>query len=192
MLSGLKIGGKMITSEIKKFLLKYGTWKISGIENTISETWLESVPLMVWESLKSQVFESNYSTFQISSCQSFTFPENLVDFVLEKIFEKDSDNENIVTVIGNVLCKCPVDLRKIMAKNIFLTGGCGNIQKLSERLMSELVNYCKECTKLQHLSLEFGNTSFSPMMASWTGASVYSSLKGVSLMKKITLNDLSC
>lgn len=178
----------MITNEIKKFLKEFGAWKISGIENAISDSWLESVPLMVWEDLKSKIFLTNYSTFQIASSQSFTFPDNLVSFVLDKIFEKDCDDENIVTVIASRLLKCPIDLRKIMAKNIYITGGCAMMPKLSIRLMNELKTHCKE--KLAHLFLENGESSFAPSLASWTGASVYSSLKGVSLLNKITAKDL--
>jgi hypothetical protein len=180
----------MITNEIKKFLIKFGTWKITGIEKEISESWLESVPLMVWEDLKSKIFESKYSTFQIASSQSFTFPDNLLNFILDKIFEKDSDDENIVTVIANILKKCPIDLRKIMANNIFIIGGCAMMPMFSSKLINELKIYCETNQNLAHLTLKKGKSTFTPMMASWTGASIYSSLQGVTLLTKITADNV--
>jgi hypothetical protein len=178
----------MITNVIMNFLIEFGTWKISGIEKDISHSWLESVPLLVWEDLKSKIFQSNYSTFQIAPSQSFSFPNNLATFVLDKLFEKDSDDENIVSVVLNILKKCPIDLRKIMANNIFIIGGCALMPQLSNRLINQLKIDCKNNGKLSHLSLEKGKSSFEPSMASWTGASIYSSLQGVDLLTKMTAN----
>ena len=141
---------------------------------------------MIWENLKSQIFSNNSSTFQIGSSQSLIFPDNIVSNLLDKLFEKDSDDENIISVISNVVKKCPVDLRKEITGKIYISGGCAVIKSLVSRLKQELVSHFTQNPKLQYLNLVFGKSSFSPLVASWTGASVYSSLKGVGLTSKIT------
>ena len=144
---------------------------------------------MIWENLKSQIFSSNSSTFQIGSCQSFVTPENIKSIILDKLFERDSDDENLVSVITSVIKKCPLDLRKEVTGQICIVGGCAVIEPLVSRLEHELTMAFTLDQKLQNLKLVFRNSSFSPLVASWTGASVYSSLNGVGLTSKITLQE---
>jgi actin-related protein 10 len=71
---------------------------------------------------------------------SIVIPGWIRAYAIEVLFEQgDNDSPSLTEVILDCLLRLPVDLRFIMARNIYLTGGTAMIAGLAHRLRLELV-----------------------------------------------------
>jgi len=79
------------------------------------------------------------------------------------------------------LLQCPMDLRKVIAKNMLLVGGGGcMIQGFQERIIYELyrgVQNVSKFQKLRNLDLRFHEVPFSPDLIPWIGLSIMGTLR---------------
>jgi len=83
-----------------------------------------------------------------------------------------SSAQQVADVIKKLVKKCPIDLRKSMANNILIVGGCSFNTDFQKE-----VQFClaQPSTK-SSLSFHFANSSFPRDIITWIGASIYGSL----------------
>lgn len=94
------------------------------------------------------------------------------------------DVTNDTSIPHMILCsllQCPMDLRKIIAKEMLLVGGGGcMIQGFQERILHELhrgIQNVSKFQKLRILDLRFHEVPFAPDLIPWIGLSIMGTLR---------------
>lgn len=87
--------------------------------------------------------------------------------------------------------KCPIDIRKELCQNMYLTGGLAMIPNLKTRLLDHLERAFKSDPSLSPLSqsLNFLISSFKPNVTAWMGGSIFGHLKGIKATREILQSD---
>lgn len=92
------------------------------------------------------------------------------------LFPDDNDCQSLPHIILDSILKCPIDMRRPLAENLFLIGGTSMVMGLLARLKRELLvmlssNYYKD--KLFIETVKFHTAPAKENFTSWLGGSIY-------------------
>lgn len=65
-------------------------------------------------------------------------PGSIGDSVVEILYEHDTEEKSVATVILDSLLQCPVDTRKQLAENLVIIGGSSVLPGFLNRLLAEI------------------------------------------------------
>lgn len=125
--------------------------------------------------------------YPINSHNSINIPGCLRETVFEVLFPDDNDCQSLPHIILDAILKCPIDMRRELAENIFIIGGTSMVIGLLPRLKRELLgllasNYYKD--KLFLETIKFHTAPAKGNFTSWLGGSIYG---GTDLVKTQSL-----
>ncbi|KAG5306127.1 ARP10 protein, partial [Acromyrmex insinuator] len=104
-------------------------------------------------------------------------PGEIREKAFEVLWERDNDNLSLSTMILDAIVKCPLDTRRILAKNIILVGGTTMTKGFASRLKSELLALIESDlykTKLKVESFKFHTAPSKPNYTAWLGGAIFS------------------
>ena len=78
--------------------------------------------------------------YPIKGLQIIRIPGTLRETAYEVLFPENNDNLGLPYIILDTILKCPKDMRRQLAENIFLMGGTTMVTGLMARLKSELLS----------------------------------------------------
>ncbi|KAI9355401.1 actin-domain-containing protein [Zopfochytrium polystomum] len=130
------------------------------------------------------IYDSNAAEalWRISATDRVTVPGWVRERSAEVLFEGDEDERSIVSLVLDIILKCPTDLREPMIKNILLIGGTAMLPGFQARLAEQLGLYLEERTRYNKLrrlkqKIKFLWTVFPQNIVPWVGGSLVGALK---------------
>lgn len=117
--------------------------------------------------------EANYP---IRGDEIIHIPGLVRETAFERLFPEDEDRMGLPYIILESILKCPLDMRKALAENLFLIGGTAMATGLKDRLKHELLAlsetaYYKD--RLHIKEFKFHNGISQPNYTGWLGGSIY-------------------
>lgn len=143
-----------------------------------------------------EVIPPKHADYPIKGDDIIQIPGALRETAFERLFPVDEDRTGLPYIILESILKCPLDIRKILAENIFLIGGTAMAQGLKDRLKHELLAllempYYNE--RLHTKEFKFHTGISQPNYTGWLGGSIYGATDMVNsgaLTREIYLKDM--
>ncbi|XP_055374516.1 actin-related protein 10 isoform X2 [Condylostylus longicornis] len=180
-------GGEKIHAEIKKQLLETGVEEEYLTEEVLEDIKVRTCFVTTFERAQ-QYREEKPPTappdveYPVHGKEIIKIPGKLRETVMEIFFAEDNDNSSLPHQILDAILKCNMDMRKILAENIFLIGGTSMIMGLMARLKSELL-YLKDSNiykdKLYIKTMKFHKAPAKSNFTAWLGGSIYGGTESV-------------
>uniref|UniRef100_A0A0K8TTD1 Putative actin 3 isoform n=1 Tax=Tabanus bromius TaxID=304241 RepID=A0A0K8TTD1_TABBR len=175
-------GGLAIHNSIKEKMLESGVK-----EEDLSETVIEDIKVRTCFVTTRERALQYRSGNPPQPCRSvdypnggkgtITIPGELRETALEVLFPEDNDNSGLAYLILDSILKCPLDMRRTLAENIFLIGGTAMIPGITARLKAELTALLESDlykNKLFIKSIKFHKAPAKENFTAWLGGSIYS------------------
>ncbi|BFZ11726.1 hypothetical protein BsWGS_14765 [Bradybaena similaris] len=202
----IPFAGKAIESRIKTQLMEHGTIStpeqqhqaVSSVPDVVTEEILEDIKVRC-------CFVTEYSrgkqiqevTMRGAHANTLPPPPPDTDYPLdggsllnvtgrmrehscEVLFEQDSDETSIATLMLESLVKCPIDTRKALASNVLVIGGTAMMPGFYHRLQHELSSLLKKPVYAQQLGIKkfkFHKAPAKENYTAWLGGALIGALE---------------
>ncbi|EGI70689.1 Actin-related protein 10 [Acromyrmex echinatior] len=174
----LPLGGQIIHENLKKYFRDTSDLDLS--ENIVEDikvrtcfvTTLERSAKLGTENALTPPPDVTYP-----GIKRIVIPGEIREKAFEVLWERDNDNLSLSTMILDAIVKCPLDTRRILAKNIILVGGTTMTKGFASRLKSELLALIESDlykTKLKVESFKFHTAPSKPNYTAWLGGAIFS------------------
>lgn len=103
-------------------------------------------------------------------------PGVLRETAFEVLFPEDEDRLGLPYIVLDSILKCPIDMRRELAENIFIIGGSSMIMGLADRLKHELLAIVESDVYKDRLPIKefkFHTGISQPNFTGWLGGSIY-------------------
>lgn len=114
--------------------------------------------------------------YPIKGEEIIKIPGLLRETAFEVLFPEDNDHLGLPYIILDSILKCPIDMRRELAENIFIIGGSSIMIGLADRLKHELLTIVKTDTykdKIPIKVFKFHSGISQPNFTGWLGGSIY-------------------
>lgn len=114
--------------------------------------------------------------YPIKGDEIIQIPGTLRETAFERLFPEDEDRSGLPYIILESILKCPLDMRKVLAENIFLIGGTAMALGLKDRLKHELLALIESpyyADRLHVKEFKFHSGISQPNYTGWLGGSIY-------------------
>jgi actin-related protein len=181
------MGGSFLTEKFKKSLLQTGKKYDSQGNHVLplDKQDLQDISLKEWENIKAQLLTFNkektetWIDIQIGK-QTFCAPCSIGHSVAMSLFSFNEDGNTLFSCISQLIQKAPIDLRRMLIENMYITGGLVEIPGWKDSFLQHLDVTFQKTVNLKQLKVKLIDSCFSPFTTAWTGASLFCQLKGVS------------
>jgi len=148
--SKLRYGGHVITEQMQRLMSEEGHRFFSPVEAYIARHVKERIGYVA-KDYHNEIAKERAGEIDagIVDCRRFAVPDGTKTFRIagprfrapEGLFDPNmfgKDNEGLGALVHKAITSAPIDLRKAMARNIYLSGGATRTKGLAARLTSEL------------------------------------------------------
>lgn len=114
--------------------------------------------------------------YPIKGEEIIKIPGVLRETAFEVLFPEDEDHLGLPYIILDSILKCPIDMRRELAENIFIIGGSSMIMGLEDRIEHELQTIVKSDVYKDRLPInkfQFHTGISQPNFTGWLGGSIY-------------------
>lgn len=114
--------------------------------------------------------------YSINGKKDIKISGKLRETAFEVMFPEDNDHLGLPYIILDTIMKCPLDIRRELAENLFLIGGSTMVMGLMARLKVELLELLKSNmykNKLFFDSVKFHTAPAKANFTAWLGGSIY-------------------
>ncbi|CAL1542111.1 unnamed protein product [Lymnaea stagnalis] len=205
-LQSIPLAGKAIESRIKSQLMEHGTvctadkqhQAVASIPDIVTDELLEDIKIrccFVTEYTRGQQIQD--VTMRGGHANKLPPPPPDTDYPLdgssvlnvsgrirehscEVLFELDSEEASIATIVLDALVKCPIDTRIALASNILVMGGTAMMPGFYHRLQLELSNLLKKPKYAQQLGIKgfrFHKAPAKENYTAWLGGALIGALE---------------
>lgn len=110
--------------------------------------------------------------YPIKGGQVITIPGRLRETAFEVLFGHDNERNSLPYLILDAIRQCPLDMRKLLAANMFLIGGSVMAAGMTGRVKAELEALLKQPLYSDSLyidAVKFHSAPAKPNLAAWLG-----------------------
>uniref|UniRef100_A0A336LEV6 CSON008344 protein n=1 Tax=Culicoides sonorensis TaxID=179676 RepID=A0A336LEV6_CULSO len=114
--------------------------------------------------------------YPIKGDEIIKIPGVLRETAFEVLFPEDNDRLGLPYIILDAILKCPIDMRRQLAENIFIIGGSSIIMGLTDRIKHELLELVQSDVYRDRLPIKafkFHTGISQPNFTGWLGGSIY-------------------
>ncbi|KAL4717248.1 hypothetical protein ACJJTC_017135 [Scirpophaga incertulas] len=133
--------------------------------------WATGNPLMPAKSVQ----------YPLSGRAAITVSGRTRELAAEPLFARDNELASLPDIILQCIIQCPIDSRRALAQNIFVTGGTATIPGLKARLAHELrylVTQPPYCDRLSIREFRFHKSGAHDNSAAWAGGALAGAADG--------------
>ncbi|XP_041469379.1 actin-related protein 10-like [Lytechinus variegatus] len=204
----LPLGGKAIHENLERQLKETGTIRENGEEHKPLSSVMDSIPADVLEDIKVRTcFMTNMERatsiqqsilqgddskwpspaasveYPLNGGRTLTIDGKTREIACEVLFEMDSDEQSIATLVLDSILKCPIDMRKPLADNLVFIGGTSLLPGFSHRLLAELKQLLTKPKYKDCLAISTFKVHSPPAQANftaWLGGAIFGGLEVLS------------
>ncbi|KAL0276631.1 UNVERIFIED_CONTAM: hypothetical protein PYX00_004164 [Menopon gallinae] len=122
--------------------------------------------------------------YNVSGSEMLRVSGKIRETACEVLFQLDNDEISLTLMLLNALTKCPIDMRRALAGNIFLIGGTSSLPGMKSRLLNELRHYVKTPKYQNKLFIDSFKMHSAPSKenyTAWLGGSIVGSTEVVNM-----------
>ncbi|KAK2140954.1 hypothetical protein LSH36_1198g00002 [Paralvinella palmiformis] len=114
--------------------------------------------------------------YPLDGANTLTIPGKIREHTFEILFERDSEEQSVSTLLLDAIIQCPIDIRKTLAENIILIGGTCMSVGFQHRILTELyslLNSPRYKNRLALKSFKFHHPPSKRNCVAWLGGAIF-------------------